>query len=166
MKGFYKLGFKTIIVIVVVAISLASCTEKMKKDLCFALNAFGILYTPETNLDLKLYKQDTEKPFSFAEYCNEKCDSVVFICPYSNVEESTFSNLKMSNALREKCNANTMFDSFSTILFIWNGRVKAYSEVIRIDADFVKIANDYPQFFSFGQRFILDKDRKVHLYNE
>ena len=166
MKGFYKLGFKTIIVIFVGAISLASCTEKMRKDLCFALNAFGILYTPETNLDLKLDKQDTEKPFSFTEYCNEKYDSVVFIHPYSNVEEGAFLNLKMSNRLREKCDGNTMFDSFFTILFVSNGKVEAFSEVMRIDADFVKIANDCPQFFSFGQKFILDKDRNVHLYSE
>ena len=164
--GFYKLDFKTIIIIFVVAISLASCTKKMREDLFFALNAFGILYTPETNLNLELDKQDVEKPFSFAEYCNEKYDSVVFICPYSNVEEGTFLNLKMSNTLREKCDANTMFDTFSTILFVSNGRVEAYSEVVRIDADFVKTANDYPQFFSFGQRFIMDKDRNVHLYSE
>ncbi len=139
----------------------------MREDLCFALNAFGILYTPETNLELELDKQEVDKPFSFAEYCNEKYDSVVFLRPYSNIEDSAFSNLKMSNTLREKCNGNTMFDSFSTLLFVSNGRVKAYSEVLIIDADFVLNGNtDNPQFFSFGQKLIMDKERKVHLYNE
>ena len=164
--GFYKLGFKIIVIIFVVLVSLVSCTQKMREDLCFALNAFGILYIPETNLRLELDKQEIGQAFSFTEYCNEIYDSVILLYPYSNVEDKAFSNLKMSTALRKKCDGNTMFDSFSTILFINDGRVEAYSEIVRIDADFVKIANDYPQFFSFGQRFILDKDRNVHLYSE
>ncbi len=165
--GFYKLGFKTIIIIFIVAISLVGCTKKIREDLCFVLNTFGILYIPEANLGLELDKQDVESPFSFVEYCNEKYDSVVFLCPYSNVEDSAFANLNMSNTLREKCDGNTMFDTFSTLLFVINGKVEAYSEVIRIDADFVLNGNtDYPQFFSFGQKLIMDKDRKVHLYNE
>lgn len=166
MKGFYKLGFKATIVIFVIAISLASCTKGMREDLCFALNAFGILYTPETNIELNLDKQVVGKPFSFTDYCEEKYDSILLLSPYVNTDREECVILKMSDRLREKCNSNTMFDSFSTLLFISNGKVEAYSEVIRIDADFVKIANDYPQFFSFEQTFIMDKDRNVYLYNE
>ncbi len=166
MKEFYKLGFKTIIIIFVVAISLASCTKKMREDLCFALNALGILYTSETNLVLELDKQVIERPFSFADYCEEKYDSILLLSPYVNTECEDFVNLKMSDRLRIKCENNTMFDTFSTLLFICNGKVKSYSEIVIIDADFVKIANDYPQLFSFEQKFIMDKDRNVHLYNE
>lgn len=166
MKGFYKLGFKVTIVIFVVAISLASCTKKMREDLCFVLNAFGMLYTPETNIELNFDKQVIGKPFSFADYCEEKYDSILLLSPYVDIESEDFVNLKMSENLRISCKSNTNFDTFSTLLFVSDGIVKAYSEVIIIDADFVKIANDYPQFFSFEQKFIMDKDRNVHLNNE
>ena len=166
MKEFYKLVFKVTVVIFVIAISLASCTKKMREDLCFALNAFGLLYTPERNLELNFEKQVIGTPFSIANYCEEKYDSILLLSPYVNTEIEDFVNLKMSDNLRITCENNTMFDTFSTLLFISNGKVEAFSEVIRIDADFVKIANDYPQFFSFEQKFILDKDRKVHLYSE
>lgn len=166
MKEFYKLVFKVTVVIFVIAISLASCTKKMREDLCFALNAFGLLYTPERNLELNFEKQVIGTPFSFANYCEEKYDSILLLSPYVNTEIEDFVNLKMSDNLRITCENNTMFDTFSTLLFISNGKVEAFSEVIRIDADFVKIANDYPQFFSFEQKLIMDKDRKVHLYSE
>jgi hypothetical protein len=166
MKEFYKLVFKVTVVIFVIAISLASCTKKMREDLCFALNAFGLLYTPERNLELNFEKQVIGTPFSIANYCEEKYDSILLLSPYVNTEIEDFVNLKMSDNLRITCENNTMFDTFSTLLFISNGKVEAFSEVIRIDADFVKIANDYPQFFSFEQKFILDKDRNVHLYSE
>ena len=166
MKEFYKLVFKVTVVIFVIAISLASCTKKMREDLCFALNAFGLLYTPERNLELNFEKQVIGMPFSFANYCEEKYDSILLLSPYVNTEIEDFVNLKMSDNLRITCENNTMFDTFSTLLFISNGKVEAFSEVIRIDADFVKIANDYPQFFSFEQKLIMDKDRKVHLYSE
>lgn len=83
------------------------------------------------------------------------------------IQREEYVNLKMSEDLRILCESNTNFDTFSTLLFVINGKVEAYSEVIRIDADFVLNGNtDYPQFFSFGQKLIMDKDRKVHLYNE
>ncbi len=166
MKEFYKLVFKVTVVMFVIAISLASCTKKMREDLCFALNAFGLLYTPERNLELNFEKQVIGTPFSIANYCEEKYDSILLLSPYVNTEIEDFVNLEMSDNLRITCENNTMFDTFSTLLFISNGKVEAFSEVIRIDADFVKIANDYPQFFSFEQKFILDKDRNVHLYSE
>ena len=74
MKEFYKLVFKVTVFIFVIAISLASCTKKMREDLCFALNAFGLLYTPERNLELNFEKQVIGTPFSFANYCEEKYD--------------------------------------------------------------------------------------------
>lgn len=121
---------------------------------------------PEPQLELKLENQPVGQVFSFADYCEEKYDSILLLSPYVNTEIEDFVNLKMSETLRIWCESNTDFDTFSTLLFISNGKVEAFSEVIRIDADFVKIANDYPQFFSFEQKLIIDKDRKVHLYNE
>lgn len=60
-----------------------------------------------------------------------------------------------------------MFDSFSTILFISNEKVKTYSEVAITDTDFLLNGNaDNPRFFPFEQTFIMDKDRNVHLYSE
>ena len=121
---------------------------------------------PEPQIEFKIKNQPVEQVFSFVEYCEEKYDSILLLSPYVNTEIEDFVNLKMSDNLRITCENNTMFDTFSTLLFVSNGKVEAFSEVIRIDADFVKIANDYPQFFSFEQKLIMDKDRKVHLYSE
>ena len=121
----------------------------------------------EPQLELKLGNQPVGQVFSLADYCEEKYDSILLLSPYVNTEREECVNLKMSEDLRILCESNTNFDTFSTLLFVINGKVEAYSEVILIDADFVLNGNtDYPQFFSFGQKLIMDKDRKVHLYNE
>jgi hypothetical protein len=73
----------------------------------------------------------------------------------------------MSDVLRRKCDNNTMFDSFSTLLFINNGTVKAYS-VVEVDKARItplKISEE-TFIFSFKQKFTLDKNRYIQLYEE
>ena len=60
-----------------------------------------------------------------------------------------------------------MFDSLTTILFINNNTVEAYS-VVEVD----KIRITPPQIpenkyiYPFEQKFILDENRYVHIYEE
>ena len=73
----------------------------------------------------------------------------------------------MSNSLRGVCNANVSFDSFSTLLLISNGYVKAYSEIKNTAARFTtrEMPNDL-NLFPIKQQFILDNERCVHLYDK
>jgi hypothetical protein len=121
----------------------------------------------EDKIELQLEKQAIEEVFSIADYCNEDFDSIYILHPYSNTEKSSFKNLKMSNNLRNICLANISFDSFSTLLFINNGYVKAYSEIKNGSARFTTLymPNDI-NLFPIEQHFILDKKRNVHIYNE
>jgi hypothetical protein len=121
----------------------------------------------EPRLELQLVKQQTGRPFSFADYCEGEYDSICLIYPYFNVEREDFVNLKMSKILRRVCDKKTMFDSLSTILFISNNTVKAYSIVevskVRITPPGIP-ENKY--IFPFEQKFILDEKRYVHIYEE
>ena len=72
----------------------------------------------------------------------------------------------MSNKLRRKCDNNTNFDSFSTLLFISKGTVKAFSEIEAVDADFDSSEIEEHYIFPINQKFILDKERNVHIYKE
>ena len=121
----------------------------------------------EVELELQLEKQAIGEPFSFADYCKEEYDSIFFVYPYFNTEKKEFTNIKMSKALRRKCDNNTMFDSFSTLLFINNGTVKAYSvaEVDKARITPLKISEE-TFIFSFKQKFTLDKNRYIQLYEE
>ena len=83
----------------------------------------------EVELELQLELQQVGIPFSFADFCNEEYDTIFLVYPYFNTEREDFINLKMSDRLRRKCDKKTMFDSLSTILFISNNRVEAYSVV-------------------------------------
>ena len=121
---------------------------------------------PEPQLELKLEKQPVELTFSFADYCEEKYDSIYLIYPYDDDDEIYSLSYKMSQRLRDKC-SYTMDDTFVRILFIEKGIVKAYSEIGCTDAYFS--SNDIlenKRLLPFNQLFILDKDRKVHLYSE
>ena len=121
----------------------------------------------EPMIELQLEEQAIGEPFTFADYCEEKYDSLFLVYPYFNTEREDFVNLKMSDRLRRICNSNTNFDSFSTLLFINKGEVTAFSEIgckkIRLTPPEIP-ENKY--IFPFEQKFILDKDRYVHIYNE
>ena len=121
----------------------------------------------EPKLELQLEEQAIGVAFTFADYCEEKYDSLFLVYPYFNTEREDFVNLKMSDRLRRICNSNTNFDSFSTLLFINKGEVTAFSEIgckkIRLTPPEIP-ENKY--IFPFEQKFILDKDRYVHIYNE
>ena len=121
---------------------------------------------PEPQLELKLENQPVEQVFSFADYCEEKYDSIYLIHPYDDEDEIYALPYKMSQRLRDKCSF-TMDDTFVRVLFIEKGTVKAYSEIGYLKAYFSTngLVDDGP-IFSFDQRFIMDKDRKVHLYSE
>ena len=120
----------------------------------------------EVELELQLEKQAIEEPFTFADYCKKEYDTIFLVYPYFNTEREDFLNLKMSNILRRKCDNNTMFDSFSTLLFIKNGKVEAYSEIQCVDADFDSREVEKHYIFPIDQKFIMDKERKIHIYDK
>ena len=120
----------------------------------------------EPMLELQLERQMIGEPFSFADYCEEEYDSIFLVYPYFNTEREDFLNLRMSDILRRKCDNNTNFDSFSTLLFINKGTVKAYSKIETADADFDSREVEEHYIFPIGQKFIMDKERNIHIYNE
>lgn len=158
----YKLGFKIIIPALVITFSLTSCNEIIR-----VMDILGMIPPSEPKLELQLERQMIGEPFSFADYCKEEYDSIFLVYPYFNIEKEDFVNLKMSDKLRRVCNSNSNFDSFSTLLFINDGEVNAFSEI-----SFGEIRFTTPEIpenkyiFPFEQKFILDKDRYVHIYEE
>ena len=120
----------------------------------------------EVELELQLEKQAIEEPFTFADYCKKEYDTIFLVYPYFNTERENFVNLKMSDRLRGICNANINFDHFSTILFIKNGKVEAYSEIQCVDADFDSREVEKHYIFPIDQKFIMDKERKIHIYDK
>ena len=158
----YKLGFKIIIPALVITFSLTSCNEIIR-----VMDILGMIPPSEPKLELQLEKQAIGEPFSFADYCKEEYDSIFLVYPYFNTEKEDFVNLKMSDKLRRVCNSNSNFDSFSTLLFINDGEVNAFSEIsfgkIRLTAPEIP-ENKY--IFPFKQKFILDENRYVHIYEE
>ena len=118
-------------------------------------------------LELPLEKQAIEEAFSFADYCEEKYDSIFLVYSYFNIGSDDFLALKMSDQLRRICNSNSNFDSLSTLLFIRNGEVEAYTEIENwTEADFSTRDFEKHYIFPFGQEFIMDKERDIHIYNE
>ena len=156
-----KLNFKTIILTLVITFSLTGCTKLIK-----VLDALGVIPPSELKLELQLERQMTGEPFSFADYCKEEYDSIFLVYPYFNTEKEDFVNLKMSDKLRRVCNSNSNFDSFSTLLFISKGTVKAFSEIEAVDADFDSREVEKHYIFPIDQKFIMDKERNIHLYKE
>ena len=160
--GNLKLGFKIIIPALVITFSLTSCNEIIR-----VMDILGMIPPSEPKLELQLEKQAIGEPFSFADYCKEEYDSIFLVYPYFNTEKEDFVNLKMSDKLRRVCNSNSNFDSFSTLLFINDGEVNTFSEV-----SFGEIRLTPPEIpenkciYPFEQKFILDKDRYVHIYEE
>lgn len=162
----YKLGFKTFVFTFITTL-FTCCSENAKSNFYFALDMAGLLNPREPRISLSLDKQNIEEPFSFSDYCKEEYDSIFLVYPYFNIEREDFVRLKMSDVLRRKCDNSTMFDSFSTLLFINDVEVNAYSEIsfgeIRLTPPEIP-ENRY--IFPFKQKFILDKDRYVHIYEE
>ena len=159
--GNLKSGFNTIIIALAITISLIGCTKLIN-----VLDALGVIPPSEPKLELQLEKQAIGEPFSFSGYCKEDYDSIFIVYSYFNTEREDFLNLKMSNILRRKCDNNTMFDSFSTLLFIKNGKVEAYSEIQCVNADFDSREVEKHYIFPIDQKFIMDKERKIHIYDK
>lgn len=160
-----KSGFKITIITFAILFVFTNCSESTKRDVYFVLDMAGILIPSETRINLPLNMEQTEKVFSFQDYCKEEYDSIFVVYSYFNTEREDFLNLKMSNILRRKCDNNTMFDSFYTILFIKNGKVEAYGEIKCIDADFDSSEVEEHHIFPFYQKFIMDRKRIIHIYN-
>lgn len=134
--------------------------------LLFTLIGCASIESSETRLEIQFAQQTVEEVFTLKELCEHYYDSVYIIPPYFDIEKKEYTNLKMSNDLRNLCNINTGNESISTILFICNGKVESFSVIKRIDADFATHKTEKQHFFPFEQKFILDKNRYVHIYEE
>ena len=161
IMGNSKSGFKKPLLTLVITITLTSCNEIIK-----AINILGVMPPPETELELQLERLAIGEPFSFADYCKEEYDSIFLVYPYFNTGRADFERLRMSNSLTNTCYANSSFDSLSTLLFINDGVVKAYSVIKTVDADFEPSEVEEHYIFPISQRFIMDKGRTVHIYNK
>lgn len=159
--GNLKSGFKKLILTLVITFTLTSCNEIIK-----AINILGIIPPREAELELQLERLAIGEPFSFADYCKEEYDTLFLVYPYFNTERADFERLRMSNSLTNTCYANSSFDSLSTLLFINDGVVKAYSVIKTVDADFEPSEVEEHYIFPISQRFIMDKGRTVHIYNK
>ena len=156
-----KSGFKKLLLTLVITFTLTSCNEIIK-----AINILGIIPPREAELELQLERLAIGEPFSFADYCKEEYDTLFLVYPYFNTERADFERLRMSNSLTNTCYANSSFDSLSTLLFINEGVVKAYSVIKTVDADFEPSEVEEHYIFPISQRFIMDKGRTVHIYNK
>ena len=156
-----KSGFKKPLLTLVITFTLTSCNEIIK-----AINILGIIPPREAELELQLERLAIGEPFSFADYCKEEYDTLFLVYPYFNTERADFERLRMSNSLTNTCYANSSFDSLSTLLFINDGVVKAYSVIKTVDADFEPSEVEEHYIFPISQRFIMDKGRTVHIYNK
>lgn len=161
IMGNLKSGFKKLILTLVITFTLTSCNEIIK-----AINILGIIPPREAELELQLERLAIGEPFSFADYCKEEYDTLFLVYPYFNTERADFERLRMSNSLTNTCYANSSFDSLSTLLFINDGVVKAYSVIKTVDADFEPSEVEEHYIFPISQRFIMDKGRTVHIYNK
>ena len=159
--GNLKSGFKKLILTLVITFTLTSCNEIIK-----AINILGIIPPREAELELQLERLAIGEPFSFADYCKEEYDTLFLVYPYFNTERADFERLRISNSLTNTCYANSSFDSLSTLLFINDGVVKAYSVIKTVDADFEPSEVEEHYIFPISQRFIMDKGRTVHIYNK
>ena len=120
----------------------------------------------EPNLKLDFNKVVFEEPFTLERYCIEKYDSIFIVQPYFNTEKAVFANLNMSNGLESLCSINTVSETISTILFIKGNKVKAYTIAEREIADFVTTELEKHYIFPINQKFIMDKERKIHIYDK
>lgn len=164
--GNYRLDYKAVIVIFVIVLISTSCSKNIKEEIYFVLNEFGLIHPQETVLEIPLNKQQAEQVFTIELFCTGNYDSIFILPPYYYTKRTEFANLDMSNKLKSKCDYFVNFDSFSTILFMSKGKIKAYAVIERIDADFATRDFEKQNLFPIDQKFILDKERNVHIYNE
>lgn len=150
------LNFKVSTLCFVIALSFTSCTK-----IITILDIFGIIPPREAEIHLSLEEQQARTPFTIADYCKEEYDSIFLVYPYFNTEREDFASLTMSKQLKNICESNINFDTFYTLLFIKGDKVKAYSEVERINADFVTRESEKHYIFPFNQEFIMDEYRDV-----
>jgi hypothetical protein len=156
-----KSGFKTIIITLAITFSLTGCTQIIN-----VLDFIGVIPPWEHKLEFQLGKQAIEEPFTFADYCKEEYDRIFIVQPYFDTEKAVFANLNMSNGLKSLCNINTVSETISTILFIKDNKVQAYTIAEREIADFVTTELEKHYIFPINQKFIMDKERKIHIYDK
>ena len=159
--GKLMLNFKVSTLCFVIALSFTSCTK-----IITILDIFGIIPPREQKLELQLEKQVFDKPFTFADYCKEGYDSIFLVYPYFNIEKKDFKNIRMSCRLKDICESNALSDSYSTILFINRGIVKAYSIIATANTGFNAREVEKHYIFPIDQKFIMDKERNIHIHNE
>lgn len=125
-----------------------------------------IAETPsEQKLELNFNEVVIEEPFTLERYCIERYDRIFIVQPYFDTKKAVFANLNMSNGLKSLCNINTVSETISTILFIKDNKVQAYTIAEREIADLVTTDFEKHYIFPFDQKFIMDKERNIHVYN-
>ena len=159
--GKLMLNFKVSTLCFVIALSFTSCTK-----IITILDIFGIIPPREQKLELQLEKQVFDKPFTFADYCKEGYDSIFLVYPYFNTEKKDLKNIRMSCRLKDICESNALSDSYSTLLFINRGIVKAYSIIATANTGFNAREVEKHYIFPIDQKFIMDKERNIHIHNE
>ena len=141
-----------------------------KTILLFTLLLLFIGCTPDTPsepiVELNFNDLTIEAPFTLKEHCGEKYDSIFIVQPYFDTNKEVFTNICMSNGLKSVCSINTASETISTILFIKDNKVQAYTIAEREIADFVTTDFEKHYTFPIDQKFIMDKERKIHIYKE
>lgn len=146
-----RLSSKTILLYVTLLLSLIGCAPEA-------------IYEPK--LELKFNDIVVETTFTLKEYCKEKYDSIFIVQPYFDTKKEIFVDMNMSNGLRSLCCINTNSETISTILFIKDNKVKAYTVVEREKADFVSKDLEKHYIFPINQKFLMNKERIIRIYNE
>ena len=146
-----RLSSKTILLYVTLLLSLIGCAPEA-------------IYEPK--LELKFNDIVVETTFTLKEYCKEKYDSIFIVQPYFDTKKEIFVDMNMSNGLRSLCSINTNSETISTILFIKDNKVKAYTVAEREKADFVSKDLEKHYIFPFNQKFLMNKERIIRIYNE
>ena len=141
---FYKSTFKTVLFAIIMQISIASCAPS------------------ELMLEISLEQQRIGVPFSFAEYCKEAYDSIYLIFPYDSEEGIQRLPYRMSKSLRNESSC-TLDDTYTTVLFIRDGVVEAYSRITYDKAVFSPPAlPEDRRIHPFGRQFVIsDKESRI-----
>lgn len=151
---------------IVVNLRLSSKTILLYITLFLSLIGCALENPNEPTIELNFNEIVIEKPFTLEEYCTERYDSIFIVQPYFDTKKEEFVGLNMSNGLRSLCSINTNSETISTILFIKDNKIKAYTVAEREMADFVTKDLEKHYTFPFEQKFILDENRYVHIYEE
>ena len=153
--------FKNIFVTIAFIPMLTSCGEIIR-----LANFIGLIPPREKEIHLSFGEQQVNEPFTLADYCKEESDTIFLLYSYFNTSKADFINLEMSPQLRRICESNVMLDTFNTLLFIKDGKVLAYCKVACIDADFYSSEVEKHYILPFHQKFMMDNERNIHIYNK